>query len=171
MPHDRLLAQQRGRAGSRRARSSANRAGSVDTHDLLTLQREAGNRAVGLVVARKGSATGTVQIGKVKIKVTDGNIATWAAGGDVPDSLEVTSQKGTHSPTLEKLSRDHTKIDSLTLTTGVANKEGQLLDLGSLVIEITKARITSYQVDGTTETWTVAKFAEVHRTKTTHKVS
>ena len=53
-----------------------------------------------------------------------------------------------------------------------ANKsEGQQLDLGSLAIEITNARIKNYTVDGKTESWQVADFERVHRTKTTRKVS
>jgi hypothetical protein len=102
-------------------------------------------------------------------QVAGGNIAAWAAG-EVPDALEVTSQKARHSAELERLSNDRTRIKSLTLTVAAANKSGEL-DLGSLVIEFTNARIKGYAVDGKTESWQVADFAEVHRTKTTRKVS
>jgi hypothetical protein len=121
------------------------------------------------MLARKPSKNPTIQIGKLAIEVAGGNIAAWAAG-EVPEALEVTSQKGRHSAELERLAKDRTRIKSLTLTVAAANKSGEL-DLGSLAIEFTNARIKGYAVDGKTESWQVADFAEVHRTKTTRKVS
>jgi hypothetical protein len=44
-----------------------------------------------------------------------------------------------------------------------------VLDLGSLAIEFTNARIKGYVLDGKTESWLVADFDGV--TKTTRKVS
>ena len=170
MPNDRLLSRGRRRMPGQHQRRPPGPAGGIDTHDLLTLQRTAGNRAVAMVVARTASATGTVQIGKLAIKVIEGNLAKWAAG-EVPDWLEVTSEKGSHSATLDRLSRERTKIDSLTLTTAPANKAGQQLDLGALAIEFTNGRVKGYKVDGTTESWRLSDFDGVHRTKTTHKVS
>ncbi len=126
------------------------------------------------MLARKASTASqgpTVQIGKLTIQVAGGNIAAWAAGGDVPDALSVTSQKGPHSAELERRSRDRTKVGSLTLTVAAENKSaGSDLDLGSIAIEITNARIKSYAIDGAAESWQVADFDGVHRTKTTHKV-
>ena len=170
MPHRRFVPHHGGHWPGQRQRRATGRASGIDTHDLLELQRTAGNRAVGVVVARKAAATGTVQIGKLTIKVADGNLAKWAAG-EVPEELEVTSEKGSHSAALERMSRERTRIDSLTVTTAPANKAGQQLDLGALAIEFTKARIKGYAVDGTTESWRVSDFDAVHRTKTTHKVS
>lgn len=121
------------------------------------------------MLARKASKNPTIQIGKLAIEVAGGNIAAWAAG-EVPEALEVTSQKGRHSAELERLSKERTRIKSLTLTVAAANKSGQELDLGSLAIEFTNARIKGYDVDGKTESWQVADFAGVHRTKTTRTV-
>ena len=118
-----------------------------------------------------GSKKPTIKLGTLTIEVAGGNIDTWAAGGDVPDMLEVTSHKGRHSARLEHLSKERTRIESLTLTVPAANTSGQELDMGSLAINITNARITSYAMDGTTESWRLADFDGVHRTKTTHKVS
>ena len=121
------------------------------------------------MLARKSSKNPTIQIGKLAIEVAGGNIAAWAAG-EVPEAVEVTSEKGRHSPDLERLSKERTRIKSLTLTVATANK-GQVLDMGSLAIEFTNARIKGYGVDGKTESWQVADFDGVHRTKTTRKVS
>jgi len=123
------------------------------------------------MLARKSSTKPTIHIGKLAIEVAGGNIAAWAAG-EVPEAVEVTSQKGRHSPELEGLSKERTRIKSLTLTVAAANKSsGEVLDMGSLAIEFTNARIKSYGVDGKTESWQVADFDGVHRTKTTRKVS
>ncbi len=139
---------------------------------VLALQQAVGNQAVGQILAREASAheNPTIQIGKLAIKVAGGNIAAWTAG-EVPETLEVTSEKGRHSAELERLSKERTRIKSLTLTVAAANKPGQKLDLGSLAIEFTNARIKGYDVNGTTETWQVGDFDGVHRTKTTRKVS
>jgi hypothetical protein len=140
---------------------------------VLALQQAAGNRAVGQTLARKESSKSrspTIVFGKQAIQVAGGNLAAWAAD-EVPETLEVTSQKGRHSAELERLSKERTRIDSLTLTVSAANKSGEDLDLGSLAIEITKGRIKGYQVDGDMESWRVADFDGVHRTKTAHKVS
>ena len=123
------------------------------------------------MLARKASKNPTVQIGKRAIEVAGGNIAAWAAS-EVPEALEVSSQKGRHSAELEGLSKERTRIKSLTLTVAAPNKSGgQELDLGSLAIEFTNARIKGYVVDGKTESWQVGDFDGVHRTKTTRKVS
>ena len=142
------------------------------THNpVLALQQTVGNRAVGQMLARKSSTNPTVQIGKLAIEVGGGNIAAWAAG-EVPEALEVTSEKGRHSAELERLSKERTRIKSLTLTVAAANKSsGQVLDMGSLAIEFTSARIKRYGVDGKTESWQVADFDGVHRTKITRKTS
>jgi hypothetical protein len=139
-----------------------------ENNPVLSLQQAVGNRAFGQVLARK-SSNPTVKIGKLAIEVAGGNIAEWAAG-KVPEALEVTSQKGRHSRELERLSKERTRIKSLTLTVAPPNQSGQL-DLGSLAIEITNGRISAYAVDGKTESWVVADFDGVHRTKTTRKVS
>jgi hypothetical protein len=166
MPHEREFA-----PGHRPADVSAHsdrRAGNP----VLALQQLAGNRAVGQMLARKASAASgqpTVQIGKLAIEVAGGNIAAWAAK-EVPDALEVTSQKGPHSAELEGLSKERTQIGSLTLTVAAANKSGGDLDLGSFAIEITNGHIKGYAIDGATESWQVAGFDGVHRTKTSHNV-
>jgi hypothetical protein len=139
----------------------------------LSLQESVGNRALGRVLSRKESPKSkgpTVTIGKLAIAVSGGNLAKWAAN-DVPDTLEVVSKKGPHSAQLERMANDRTKIASLTLTVAATNASGEELDLGSLSIEITNGRIGHYSVDGDVESWGVADFDGVHRTKTTHKVS
>ena len=146
------------------------RAGRRAKNPVLVLQRAVGNRAVRQLLARKTSKGPTIQIGTSVIEVAGGNIAAWAAN-EVPDSLDVTSQKGKHSAELERLSKDGTRIKSLTLTVAAANKSGQELDMGSLAIELTNAHIKGYNVDGKTESWQVVGFDGVHRTKITHKVS
>jgi hypothetical protein len=163
MSRDRELAR-----GHRSEDTSARR-GRRANNPVLALQQAVGNQAVSQLLARKASKSPTVQIGKLAIEVAAGNIAAWAAG-EVPDALEVTSQKGRHSDELERLSKERTRIKSLTLTVAAANK-GQVLDMGSLAIEFTNARIKGYEVDGKTESWRVADFDGVHRTKTTRKVS
>jgi len=125
------------------------------------------------MIARKAApaSTGsTVQIGKLAISVTGGNLGAWAAGGDVPDVLEVTSRKGRHSAQLARLLEAQTRIDLLTLKIAAANESGEL-DLGSLAFEISHGRVKSYDVDGKTESWAVAGFDKVHRVKITHTVS
>ena len=76
-----------------------------------------------------------------------GNVAAWAAN-KVPEALEVTSQKGRHSAELERLSKERTRIKSLTLTVAAGNKFRAGLDMGTLAIEFTNARIKGYGVDG-----------------------
>lgn len=122
------------------------------------------------VVARKATQQPTVTIGKLKVSVAGGNIGEWAKG-EVPEALEVSSQKGRHSAELAKLAGERTRIASLVLTVAPANASGEQLDLGSLAIEIKNGRIKRYEVDGKTETWVVSGFDGVHRTKTTRKVS
>jgi uncharacterized membrane protein YebE (DUF533 family) len=158
-------------APGRRSVATSARPGRRANHPVLALQQAVGNRAVGQMLARKSSTKPTIQIGKLAIEVAGGNIAAWAAG-EVPEAVEVTSEKGRHSPDLERLSKERTRIKSLTLTVAAANKSsGEVLDMGSLAIEFTNARIKAYGIDGKTESWQVADFDGVHRTKTTRKVS
>jgi len=158
-------------APGHRSQGTSGRPGPHAKNPVLALHQAVGNRAFGQMLARKSSKNPTIQIGKLAIEVAGGNIAAWAAG-EVPEALEVTSQKGRHSAELERLSKERTRTKSLTLTVAAANKSsGQVLDMGSLVIEFTNARIKGYDVDGKTESWQVADFDGVHRTKTTRKVS
>lgn len=160
-------------APGRRFDDTPARPGRRANNPILALQQAVGNRAVGQTLARKassGSKSPTILIGKLSIQVAGGNLAAWATS-EVPDALEVTSQKGRHSAELERLSNERTRINSLTLTVAAAGKSGQDLDLGSIAIEFTHARIKRYQVEGDTESWQVGDFDGVHRTKTAHKVS
>jgi hypothetical protein len=151
-------------------RTSA-RAPQHPDHPVLALQRAAGNRAVGSVLARKGSgdASPTVKIGKSTIPVSGGNLAAWTAK-DVPDVLTVTSEKGDHSTELEDLSKQGKRIATITLTVPQAGGEGGQLDMGSLAFEISNGKVQGYAVDGSTESWRVVRFDKVHRTKTSHNV-
>ena len=156
-------------APGHRSRDTSARPGRRANNPVLALQQAVGNRAVGQMLARKTSTNPTIRIGKHAIEVAGGNVAAWAAN-EVPETLDVTSQKGKHSAELERLSKERTRIKSLTLTVAAANK-GQVLDMGSLAIEFTNARIKGYVVDGKTESWQVGDFDGVHRTKITRKVS
>jgi hypothetical protein len=167
------MSRDRERAPGQRIEGTSTGPGHRTENAVLALQQAVGNRAVGQILARDASSASrrpTIQIGKLSIEVAGGNIDAWA-GADVPDMLSVTSQKGPHSAELERMFKEHTKLGSLTLTVAAANKSaGSDLDLGSLAIEITNARIKRYAVDGAAESWQVADFDGVHRTKTTHKV-
>lgn len=137
---------------------------------LAELQQAVGNRAFGQLLARAPAKGPTIKIGKLTIPVAGGNIAAWAAN-EVPEALDVTSQKGKHSAELERLAKSRSRIKVLTLTVAAENTSaGQHLNLGSFAIEIANARLTSYTVDGKTESWRIADFDGVHRTKITHTI-
>ncbi len=166
------MSRDRERASGHRFEDTPVEAGRRAVNPVLAIQQAVGNRAVGQMLARKEAAAShgpTIQIGKLAIEVAGGNIAAWA-GGDVPDALNVTSQKGPHSAELERMSKERTRT-TLTLTVAATNKSaGENLDLGSLAIEITNAHIKSYAIDGAAESWQVADFDGVHRTKISHTV-
>jgi hypothetical protein len=138
---------------------------------VLALQRSIGNRAVGQVLARTPVRKGTVQIGaKGEIKVKGGNLEEWAGKG-APDTVEVTSEKGKHSAKLEKLSSAGTRTD-VKVTIAPANQAGEELNVGGgTLLEITDARITNYVVEDGVETWRIADFENVKRTKITRRIS
>jgi hypothetical protein len=165
------MAREREAAPTRPPDPASARAPQHPDHPVLALQRAAGNRAVGRVLARKesGDASPTVKIGKATIPVSGGNLAAWTAK-DVPDVLSVTSATGDHSAELEALSKDGKRIPMITLTVPQAGGEGGQLDMGSLAFEISNGKVQGYAVDGSTETWRVVRFDKVHRTKTTHNV-
>jgi hypothetical protein len=141
------------------------------SNPILALQRSIGNRAVVQVLARTAVRTGTVQIGAVgEIKVKGGNLEAWTGTGAL-DWVEVTSKKGKHSTKLEKLSTAGTRID-VKVTISPANEAGEELSVGGgTLLEIKDARIKRYTVDDDVETWRVADFEKVARTKTSHKVA
>jgi hypothetical protein len=141
------------------------------SHPVLALQRAIGNRAVVRVLARAPVRTGSVQIGAVgEIKVKAGNLEEWAGKG-APDTVDVTSERGSHSAKLEKLSTARTRTD-VRVTIAPANKAGEELSVGGgTLLEIKDARITGYAVEDGVETWRVADFENVKRTKTIRKVS
>ena len=154
----------------RRSKGSSARLDRRTSDPVFELQRAVGNQAFGQLLARKPSTSPTIKIGKYKVDVAGGNIDAWAAN-EVPETLDVTSQKGKHSAELERLAKDGTRIKLLTLTVPARNKsEGEHLDMGLLAIEIKNARIKSYTVDGKVESWRLADFDGVHRTKITHTV-
>ncbi len=140
---------------------------------VLELQRSAGNAAVARMLARTPAAkgtTGSVQIGGVgEIKVNGGNLEEWAGKG-APDAVEVASEKGKHSAKLEKLATARTKTD-VKVTISPPHKEGENLNVGGgFVLEIKDARIKHYAVEDGVETWQVADFESVKRTKITHTI-
>jgi hypothetical protein len=140
---------------------------------VLALQRSIGNAAVTQLVARAPGAdgtTGSVRIAGVgDIKVHDGNLEEWA-GTAVLDTVEVASTAGRHSAKLEKLAGTRTRTD-IKVTITVAGKTGEDLNVGgSTVLEIQAARIKHYTAEGGNETWQLADFENVKRTKTSHRV-
>jgi hypothetical protein len=144
-----------------------------DRDPLLELQRAAGNAAVARMLARAPAAkgaTGSVQIGGVgAITVNGGNLEEWAGKG-APDAVEVTSEKGKHSAKLEKLATARTRTD-VKVTISPPHKEGENLNVGGgIVLEIKDARIKHYAVEDGMETWQVADFESVKRTKITHTI-
>ena len=142
-----------------------------DHHPVLALQRSIGNRAVAQMLARAPAPSGTVQIhGVGDIKVTGGNLDEWA-GKEAPETVDVVSHKGRHSAQLEKLSNAQTKTD-VKVTIAPANQAGEQLSVGGgTVLEIKGARIQNHTVADGVETWRLAGFTNVHRTKITHRVS
>jgi hypothetical protein len=140
---------------------------------VLELQRAAGNAAVARMLARAPAAKGTtasVRIGGVgEIKVNGGNLEEWAGKG-APDAVEVASETGKHSAKLEKLATARTKTD-VKVTISPPHKEGEHLNVGGgIVLEIKDARIKHYAVEDGVETWQVADFENVKRTRITHTI-
>jgi hypothetical protein len=80
-------------APGHRSEDASARPGRRANNSVLALQQAVGNRAVGQLLARKGPQKPTIKIGKLAIVVAGGNLAAWAAG-EVPEALEVTSEKG-----------------------------------------------------------------------------
>ena len=119
--------------------------------------------------AAKGT-TGSVRIGGVgEIPVSGGNLEEWAGKG-APDAVEVASEKGRHSAKLEKLATARTRTD-VKVTISPPHKEGENLNVGGgFVLEIKDARIKNYAVEDGVETWQVADFESVKRTKITHTI-
>jgi hypothetical protein len=142
-----------------------------ESHPILALQRAIGNRAVAQMLARAPATTGTVQIhGVGDIKVTGGNLKQWA-GSEVPETVTVTSHKGKHSAKFEKLANAGAKTD-IKLTLAPETKVGEELNVGGgTVVEIKGGRIEGYAVADGVESWRLAEFTNVHRTKITHRVA
>jgi hypothetical protein len=144
-----------------------------NANPVLELQRSAGNAAVARMLARAPAAkgtTGNVRIGGVgEIKVSGGNLEEWAGKG-APDAVEVASETGKHSAKLEKLATARTKTD-VKVTISPPHKEGENLNVGGgVVLEIKDARIKHYAVEDGAETWQVADFENVKRTKITRTI-
>jgi hypothetical protein len=58
------------------------------------------------------------------------------------------------------------------VTVAPANEAGEELSVGGgTLLEIKDARIKGYAIEGGVETWRVADFEKVKRTKITHKIS
>src|SRR5918995_51512 len=113
---------------------------------VLELQRTAGNAAVARMLARA------------------------PAGKGAPDAVEVASEKGKHSAKLEKLATARTKTD-VKVTISPAHKEGENLNVGGgIVLEITDARIKHYAAEDGVESWQLADFTNVKRTKITRTI-
>jgi hypothetical protein len=140
------------------------------SNPILALQRSIGNRAVAQMLARTPDRTGTVKVSGVgEIKVKGGNLEEWA-GTATPDTVEVTSAKGKHSDKLEKLSKARTRTD-VKVTIASAEKAGEDLNVGGgWLLEIEGARIKGYAVADGVETWRIADFTNVKRTKITHRI-
>jgi hypothetical protein len=142
-----------------------------EIHPVLALQRSAGNRAVAQLLARAPATSATVRIhGVGDIKVKGGNLEEWT-GGEAPQTVDVTSHKGRQSAKLQQLADAGTKTD-VRVTIAPANRAGEQLSVGGgTVLEIKGARVEGYAVEGGAETWQLADFTNVHRTKITHTVA
>jgi hypothetical protein len=138
---------------------------------VLALQRSIGNRAVGQVLARTPARTGTVEVSGVPdIPVTGGNLDVWA-GTEAPETVDVTSREGRHSRKLEQMSGAGTRTD-VKVTIAPANQAGEQLSVGGgIVLEIKHAIIRDYAIADGVETWRIAAFTDVHRTKVVHRIS
>ena len=143
----------------------------LSANPVLRLQGAIGNRAAGQVLAREAAkGQGTVSITKLPvIKMDGGNAGDWAAKKDV-ETLEVKSTKGKHSSKLAQLAKERTRIESLKMTTPKVDGSGKHLDFGSVEVEFSGGRITSYSIDGDVETWTAGDFKAIHRTTTSRKI-
>jgi hypothetical protein len=145
--------------------------GRRGANPVLALQRSIGNRAVSQVLARDPVRTGTVQLGGIgEIKVKGGNLADWA-GKESYDTVQVTSQKGRHSAKLAKLANAGTKMP-VKVTIAPANQAGEELNVGGgTLLDIKSALIKDYSVADGQETWQVARFEDVKRTRIVHRIS
>ena len=115
-----------------------------------------------------GPAPSNPRRGRIKVK---GGTSRNGPGRSALDTVEVTSKKGKHSAKLEKLANERTKMD-VKVTIAPASKAGEELNVGGgTQLEIKDARIKGYAVADGVETWRVADFENVQRTKITHKVS
>jgi hypothetical protein len=142
-----------------------------EPHPVLALQRLIGNRATAQVLARAPATTGSVHISGVgDIKVKGGNLQDWT-GSTAPETVDVTSHKGRHSAKLEKLSGEQTRTD-VKVTIAPAFNAGEHLNAGGgTTLEIKGARIHDYAAADGAETWRLAEFTALHRTKVTHRIS
>jgi hypothetical protein len=142
-----------------------------DLHPVLALQRSIGNRAVAQMLARAPATSATVQIhGVGEIKVKGGNLDEWT-GGEAPQAVEVTSHQGRQSAKLRQLADTRTRHD-VKVTIAPANKAGEQLSVGGgTVLEIKGARVADYTVADGAESWRLAGFTNVHRTKVSHRIS
>jgi hypothetical protein len=153
-----------------RGRAQASPAPLRLDHPVLALQRSIGNRAVAQVLARAPATSGSVHIpGVGDVKVKGGNLEEWT-GHETPNTVDVTSHKGKHSAKLEKLAHAGTKVD-VKVTIAPATKVGEELNLGATELDIKGAIVKDYAVAEGAETWRLADFTNVHRTKITHKIS
>jgi hypothetical protein len=104
------------------------------------------------------------------IKVSGGNLEEWT-GGETPQTVEVTSHRGRHSKKLEHLSDTGAKSD-VKVTIAPANKAGEQLNVGGgTVLDIKGALVEGYAAEGGEESWRLAGFTNVHRTKVVHHIS
>jgi hypothetical protein len=102
-----------------------------------------------------------------EIKVSGGNLEEWAGTG-APDAVEVTSETACTRPSS---SSTPARAPDVEVTISPQQKEGEHLNVGgSIVLEIQDAGIRRYAVDDGVETWEVADFTDVKRTKITRTV-
>lgn len=140
-------------------------------HPVATLQTAIGNRAIGQVLARSPTTTGTVKFGKLgSIEVSGGNLEDWTKPGEAFDTVDVTSKEGKHSAKLRKASTDRTKADvtvEIKGGKGGGQQGGDLKVARGVRLEIKNARISGYAVDKRVETWRLTGFEKVNRTTIT----
>ena len=132
-----------------------------------------GNRAVVQVLARAPVRTGSIQIGAVgEIKVRGRNLDEWAGKG-APDTVEVTSKKGqAFRQAREDVERTHQggrEGDDRACQQG---RRGARRGGRGPLLEIKDVRSgKAFAIEAGVETWRVADFENVKRTKVTHKIA
>lgn len=130
--------------------------------DVLALQRSAGNQAVSAMLARapapkekegaaagptaKGKSIGTIPLGSVNFD-TARLLGTGSKNHELPKELALSSRLGKHSADLARANAEGTPLGDIEIRIPHGTK--------TVVLTVTNAVISSYQVSGETESWSL----------------